>query len=384
MQRALIVVQPSELGPMKQAMSTGLATIAAEYVTSPHEAQRRLDTGIYELLIATVADPHDPNSALVHRCDEQHPEIARLVISDDPKIRDRIPAHLAIKHRLTGRELHAGIQGALRWHGRLHHVKLAEMVAGSRRLPSIPDVYLAVEKELHGPDPAMHRVGEIIQGDPALATTVLRVVNSATFGLRQEVGDIVQAVAMLGAKTISSLVLAASMFSTKAIDGKLVARMWREALTVGGLARRFAVNAGLGRSDVEESHLAGLIHDIGDIVLLQNWPAEFSAIDVDDRARSEIEIFGATHADVGGYVATLWDLPPGVVDAITHHHTPSAARNTRFVSPATTVHVARAYVDAAGDITRAAFDLDHLRDTGVGPKLESWFALAKQPHVEAA
>jgi HD-like signal output (HDOD) protein len=384
MQRALIVVQPSELGPMKQAMSTGLVSIAAEYVTTPGDAEERLDSGSYDLLITTIQDRHDPHASLIHRCDLQHRDTARLVISDDPKVRDRVPAHLAIQHRLTGRDLQSGIQGALRWHGRLHHVKLAELVAGSRKLPSIPDVYLAVEKELNGPDPSMHRVGEIIQGDPALATTVLRVVNSATFGLRREVGDIIQAAAMLGEKTISSLVLAASMYSTKAIDGKLVTRMWRDALSVGNLARRFAADAGLGRSDVEESHLAGLIHDIGDIVLLQNWPAEFSAIDVKNRERSEVETFGATHADIGGFVATLWDLPAGVVDAITHHHTPSAGLHTEFISPVTAVHVARAYVDCGGDITKAVFDLDHLRTTGAGPKVESWFALARQAHDEAA
>jgi len=119
-------------------------------------------------------------------------------------------------------------------------------------------------------------------------------------------------------------------------------------------------------------------------VLLQNWPAEFAAIDVARRDESEVEIFGATHADIGGFVASLWDLPGAAIDAITHHHTPSAGRHATFVSPTTTVHVARAYVDAGGNIQAAGFDLDHLRESGAGPKIESWFALARQIYKEAA
>jgi HD-like signal output (HDOD) protein len=151
--------------------------------------------------------------------------------------------------------------------------------------------------------------------------------------------------------------------------------MWRDALTVGNLARRIAEHAHLGRTDIEEAHLGGLMHDVGDIVLLQNWPKDYLAIDMATRAASERELFGATHADIGGYLATLWELPVGAVDAIANHHSPEEGRMPRHMSPTTAVHVARCYVDSGGDIASADLAHDHLQEAGVARKVGAWFGL---------
>jgi len=374
MQRALILVRPSELPVLKQSIGNGLMSFAGEFVTSVEEAYSCLETQEYELLVATVGSRDDPHGRVVRSCDRSHPEMSRLVVTDDRKARDRAPAHLYVAAG-NEREFRAAITGAIRWHERLGHARLGDLVAGAKKLPSLPDVYTKIQTELASDDPSMTRVGEIVQEDPAIAVTVLRVVNSAQFGLRREVGDIVQATAMLGARTVSSLVLASAMYSTTALDKKLVAQMWQDALTVGNLARRIAQDARLGRTDIEEAHLAGLMHDVGDIVLLQNWPKQFVAIDMDDRAASERELFGATHADIGGYLATLWELPVGAVDAIANHHTPAQGRMPRHMSPTTAVHVARCYVDSGGDIDTADLDVDHLAEAGVTRKTEGWFGM---------
>ena len=374
MQRALILVKPSELNVLKHAIGNGLMTFAGEFVTSVDEAQACLQSNTYDLLITTVSSREDPHARIVRNCDRSHPEMSRLVVTENRKARDAAPAHLYVGSG-NDREFRAAIIGAIRWHERLGHARLSALISGAKKLPSLPDVYAAIQKELESADPSMTRVGEIIQGDPAIAVTVLRVVNSAQFGLRREVGDIVQATAMLGAKTVSSLVLASAMYSTTALDQKLVAQMWMDALTVGNLARRISQDAKLGRTDIEESHLAGLMHDVGDIVLLQNWPKDFLSIDVENRAASERELFGATHADIGGYLATMWELPVGAVDAIANHHSPSEGRMPRYMTPTTAVHIARAYVDSGGHLEAAELDMEHLTEVGAARKVERWFGL---------
>ncbi len=374
MQRALILVRPSELNVLKNSIGNSLMSFAGEFVTSVDEAYSCLRSRTYDLLVTTVGSKDDPHAQVVRTCDRGHPEMSRLVVTEDRKARDRAPAHLYVGSG-SEREFRAAIVGAVRWHERLGHARLSDLVSGARKLPSLPEVYTEIERELESDDPSMTRVGAIIQKDPAIAMTVLRIVNSAQFGLRREIGDIVQATALLGTKTISSLVLAAAMYSTTALDQKLVAQMWRDALVVGNLARRIAEDAHLGRTDIEEAHLGGLMHDVGDIVLLQNWPKDYLAIDMSNRAASERRLFGATHADIGGYLATLWELPVGAVDAITNHHSPSEGRMARHMSPTTAVHIARCYVDSGGDIESADLAHDHLEEAGVARKVEAWFGL---------
>jgi HD-like signal output (HDOD) protein len=141
---------------------------------------------------------------------------------------------------------------------------------------------------MNSEDPSIRRVGEIVQADAATSIRILRVVNSALFGLRTEVGDLVQATALLGMRAIGSLAMAASTFADSSLNQRFLDRMWTESIIVGTLARIFALDLGLGRNDLEESQLGGLLHDIGQFVLFKNWPDDFAAVDPVDRDRSEL------------------------------------------------------------------------------------------------
>ena len=124
--------------------------------------------------------------------------------------------------------------------------------------------------------------------------------------------------------------------------------------------------------------MAGLLHDIGQIVFFRNWPEDYLEIDPDRADASEVEIFGATHADIGAYLASLWALPTGVVEAIGFHHTPSAGRYASVVSPTSMIHVARAFVDAGGDVDRLVLDVDHIE--AIGPnRVRGWLELLSSP-----
>lgn len=353
---------------------TGIG-VAAAFLNDPEGAERELDAHQWDVLVAGMDSPHSASVQLLATAEYAHPNVARLAHSNKPAARDHVGAHMFLEQPFTANQLRRALYGTVRWRDRLGTAAITQLVSGARELPSVPEVYRQVQVEMNSDDPSMHRVGEIVQADAATSIRILRVVNSALFGLRTEVGDVVQATALLGMRTISSLALAASLFADSSMNRKFLDRMWVESITVAAIAREIAQDLELGRSDLEEAQLAGLLHDIGQFVLFKSWPDDFLAVDPNDRDRSEVSLFGATHADIGGYLAAVWELPNGVVDAVTNHHAPSNSRFPNFPSAATAVHVARALMDSEGSIPNAELDLDHLDRIGKTAHLARWAEL---------
>ena len=122
---------------------------------------------------------------------------------------------------------------------------------------------------------------------------------------------------------------------------------------------------------------AAQLHDIGDLVLFQNWRDDYLAIDLGDRLVDERRRFGATHGDLGGYQCALWDLPGDVIRALANGHEPSTI-GTTDVTPTTVAHAARALVDAGLDPSAAEFDVDHLEAVGATSHVEDWAFAAQE------
>jgi HD-like signal output (HDOD) protein len=344
--------------------------IAAAFVGDAEYARAELEGQRWDVIVAGVETPASAGVQLLASAELNHPNVARLAHSKLPAARDHVGAHMFLTVPFSARQLRQALYGTVRWKDRLGSAAITQLVAGARELPSIPEVYRKIQTEMNSDDPSMRRVGEIVQADAATSIRILRVVNSALFGLRTEVGDVVRATALLGMRAIGSLALAASTFADSSLNQRFLDRMWTESITVGALARTLALDLGLGRNDLEESQLGGLLHDIGQFVLFKNWPDDFAAVDPVDRDRSELGLFGATHADIGGYLTAVWELPLGVVDAVTNHHTPSTSRFPDFPTPATVIHVARALMDAKGSIDHAQLDVAHLERVGVAHRLD--------------
>lgn len=362
----------SRLVEARNLLQNSRLGVAAAFVSDQFEAESELDRRDWDVLVAAVDTPRSIGARIMASAEHEHPTVARLVHSQVTAARDHLGAHMFLKRPFSAQQLRQALHGTVRWRDRLGRAAISQLVAGARDLPTLPAMYRAVQQELNSDDPSMHRVGQIIQSDAATSIRVLRVANSALFGLRSEVGDVVQATALLGMRAISSLALAASLFAHSDLDQRFLERMWQESMKVGAMARHIAEDLELARTEIEEAQLAGLLHDIGDFVLFQNWPKDFLAVDRADRDRSELELFGATHADIGGYLTAVWELPMGVVDAVTNHHTPSTSRYPQHPSVATAVHVARTLIDTDGRLEGAPIDMTHIKAIGRTSCLQRW------------
>jgi len=211
-----------------------------------------------------------------------------------------------------------------------------QLVDGIVTLPTIPTILASLNQAIADPDSAASDVGEIISHDPPTATKVLRLANSAYYGLRSEVSTINHAVTMLGFNIIRNLVLTTTVFDLATKDNIAglfdAEKFWRHSLGVG-VAAKVVVRMVLPKAVnlYDEFFICGLLHDVGKIILGQHAQAKFeAALRLSNEIsiplfEAEMETIGCTHAEVGGVLAKRWRLAGGIIAAIGHHHNPTRA-----------------------------------------------------------
>lgn len=225
-------------------------------------------------------------------------------------------------------------------------------------LPTIPSVLADLNDAITHPESSASDIANIISRDPPTATKVLRLANSAYYGLRNKVTTINHAVTMLGYNIIRNLVMTATVFDISP-DGDISGlfereKFWRHSLGVGVTARIIAREAfpQAGRRD-DEFFICGLLHDLGKIILGQHLQPKFEEALVLSRdeaiplIEAERKAVGCTHAEVGGLLAKRWNLSKEVISALGHHHAPMEAPEEHFGYAAAT-HLADIIARAKG------------------------------------
>ncbi|HWR82328.1 MAG TPA: HDOD domain-containing protein [Candidatus Deferrimicrobium sp.] len=211
--------------------------------------------------------------------------------------------------------------------------KVRRVVSNIRNLPTPPIVFHQIHKVIHDPKVSAGHISAILAEDPAMSVKVLKLTNSAFYGLAREVDSVKQAVVIVGLEAIKNLVLSASvldMFKGKDIEREYQEGFWRHSLATASccrlLVRRLRTR---GFVDPDAAFSAGLLHDIGKLVITSFLPEERSLLQQARRSQPkaldyvlEETTLGYTHAQIGGFLAVQWKLPQRLADAITYHHYP--------------------------------------------------------------
>jgi len=204
----------------------------------------------------------------------------------------------------------------------------AAALADLEGLRPFSEVARRVLAQVNDKDFEVGRLQEIIEQDPALATKVLRLANSAAFRPREACASIKQAIMVLGSRTLSEVATSLSMMSMFA-DMSGVGRMVRDhCASTGALVRALALH----RSNTSaSSYIVGLLHDFGKLLLIQAQPATYLKIhgnqlaDADTIHLREREVLGFDHAVLGAHILTKWGLPDPVPKIVAWHHQPARA-----------------------------------------------------------
>lgn len=208
-------------------------------------------------------------------------------------------------------------------------------------IPTLPTVIERLTRLLQNPKTSAEEVGKAITTDQALASKVLKLVNSAFYGFPGRISTITHAIVILGFSTVKNIVLTASIFDAfrnkvEDMAGFDLEDFWLHSIACGAASSSIAKQ--IGGCEKEACFIAGLIHDIGKLILCQYLPKEFGMVlrhCADNRQlfyESEKKLFDSNHAHIGGYLTERWNLPANLQNPVKYHHQPSPSHEHYLIT----------------------------------------------------
>ncbi len=225
--------------------------------------------------------------------------------------------------------------------------KLEQRVVGLANLPTLPGIIQEITELTECPETNAGDVATVISSDQVLSAKVLRLVNSPVYGFPGRISSITHAVVLLGYNVVKGLALGTAVFGSL---GQHVQGLWEHSFGCAVLSRRLAQKVGI--PDADEVMVAGLLHDLGKVVLAYLEPEAYGT--AMERAESERQhvaaceraVFTVDHARVNRWLADEWRFPKRLTQPIIYHHQPEAAKGNQGVVDV--VHLADILARAMG------------------------------------
>ncbi len=324
------------LAGLRRSLRSGTPTWRLRFAGSGEEALDQLAAEHADVVVTDMRMPGMDGAALLAAVQRRHPATIRVVLSGEAD-RSAVLAASAAAHQFLakpcpGETLVAVIRRALEVHGRLADPALRRLFGGVSHLPTLPQVYYELEAAIARPDATAAQVGEILAGDVATSAEVLKLTNSAFFGVARRIESVTQAVSLLGVDTIGALVASGAAFRVNtAGPGVDVEALRRWALLRAAMVRRGARATGQGDDQAATLALAGMLRDVGLLVLAAAHPAEALALRTTLAGRPDLlddptavrtlerETFGCTVPEASAYLLGLWGFSDRVVHTVAAH-----------------------------------------------------------------
>jgi putative nucleotidyltransferase with HDIG domain len=363
-----------------------------EFVDNGRSALERMEQVAFDVIVSDMRMPRMNGAELLNEVMLRHPRTVRLILSGHAD-RELILRCVGATHQYLSKPCDAAVLKATMvratgLEGFFRNEQLTSLVARIGTLPSLPLLYTEIIQCLQSPEVSMEEVGAIVEKDLAMTAKILKLVNSAFFGLARPICSPAEAASYLGADILKALVLSAHLFAAgepRGGYGLSAEELWSHSLQTAHAAKTIAQSEHLGESIMSEAFVAGLLHDVGKLVLASNFPEEYRRVTARRQltrrsAREvELEIFGSSHAEIGGYLLGLWGLPVPVVEAVALHHSLSAGGRHGFTALAA-VHIADCLVQPAENYP---VDLVELEKLGIGDRLAQWREVISESPVHA-
>jgi len=308
----------------------------------------------FDVVVTDMRMPGMNGAELLQEVMHRYPATVRLILSGHAD-RDLVAQCVGVAHQYISKPcepefLKTTLRNACLPGGDQASEEVKRIAGAIVQLPSVPELYHRLRKALSDENASTELIGDIIQTDISMTAKILKLVNSAFFGLRRTIENPHEAVAYLGIETVKTLVLANGIFcESPALETQIFTldSLWHHSLTVANHAKAIAIAEEADHGVQEAAFTGGILHDVGILLLAANFPEAYDRvveIVVQEHIpvpEAERRLFRITHAEVGAYLLGLWGIPDPTLEIIKKHHWPLPTLPKGF-SPILAVHAADA------------------------------------------
>lgn len=315
-----------------------------EIVISGEEALDLMSKSSFDVLVSDISLQGMDGVELLGAVSERYPKTVRIIHAklSDPEtvLKSTMIVHQFLAKPCCAETMKNTIERTCKLRDLLKNETLKKIAAGTKNLPSLPALYNSIVSEMQSSEPSLKKVGHFISQDVSMSAKILQLVNSAFFALPRKITNPQQASVFVGIESLKALVLSIHVFSSFTEDAELcdfsLTKMWKHCLITGGLARDIARAENASAKVVEEAMIAGMLHDIGKLILLK-VPQQYNKViqlvktTGCDSTEAEYNTLKTSHAELGAYLLGLWGLPANIAESVAYHHNPSKLIERMFI-----------------------------------------------------
>lgn len=345
--------EPMLLSGLQRLLRPMRSEWAMHFAPSADEALALLAAHDCDVVVSDIRMPRRSGVELLNEVAERWPRTIRIALSGEAD-REAVCASVRTTHQFLTKPcdletLTAAIARARRLQEAISSPDLISTIGALESIPSLPTVYTQLVAALENPECSLDRIGEIVSTDIGMTAGLLRLVNSAYFSRPREISAPGEAARMLGVDIIKTLVLGVGIFrqfEERKASKFSVAQLSAHSLAVATQAKRIAKRLGLSRQAGDLACMAGMLHDIGALVLGANHgellDQALALAEAEQIAswQAEQRLFKTTHMEIGAYLLALWGLPEPVVEAAAFHHAPLLGGPPQGLNVLTAVYLA--------------------------------------------
>ena len=359
------------------------------FAESGAQALDLLSQSSFDIIVSDMLMPGMNGAELLNEVQKRHPSTVRFVLSGHAErnlvLQSANSAHQFLAKPCQPEVLKARVARAATLAQSISHDEiLRQALTKMDRFPSVPSLYINFVEELLAEDVNIETIKDFVLKDIGLASLLLKLINSAFFGVARDCSNAIESLGLIGLDTLKSLVFSVSAvtpFDAGLYKKEFLERVWTHSLHVASAAKTIAQAENASEGTVNAAFFAGLFHDIGKFLFALHRNELFQkakALAADRQIElwmAERELLAVSHAEAGGYLLGIWGLPSPVVESVAWHHTPAKSGVNGF-TPLTAVHAANVLVhrrdQKQNEYPVPEIDSNYMDSIGLLDRVSAW------------